>query len=351
MRGKINKTVLLLLLLSFSWSLAAGERVLVDLDTAILAALENDLSFRIAVINYEKNRLEQEKREANYLLQVSRYNELEMEISRISMENSYRNAVNSLINSVIKEYADLWLAGLDLEIKEKSFALEEMRWQEALKQYEIGDLGSISLLEQENSYNNAAFNLEIARDDYWQRKKEFSRKLPTVEGELELAGLAYIEEWEISEEEVMEIALENSTELELAQARLLLAEIDLERAELSAAELDRKIKEKSLDTARLELEKSREELLDKIRQSYYQFKQAVKRIRLSEERLKGAEERYRLREQQYAAGLITRMEVLEYELNLLQARYNYYTAIAGYYQAENNLRQNLNLQTGVFLNE
>ena len=45
MRGKINKTVLLLLLLSFSWSLAAGERVLVDLDTAILAALENDLSF------------------------------------------------------------------------------------------------------------------------------------------------------------------------------------------------------------------------------------------------------------------------------------------------------------------
>ena len=30
MRGKINKTVLLLLLLSFSWSLAAGERVLVD---------------------------------------------------------------------------------------------------------------------------------------------------------------------------------------------------------------------------------------------------------------------------------------------------------------------------------
>src|SRR5690554_4986154 len=203
MRGKINKTVLLLLLLSFSWSLAAGERVLVDLDTAILAALENDLSFRIAVINYEKNRLEQEKREANYLLQVSRYNELEMEISRISMENSYRNAVNSLINSVIKEYADLWLAGLDLEIKEKSFALEEMRWQEALKQYEIGDLGSISLLEQENSYNNAAFNLEIARDDYWQRKKEFSRTLPTVEGELELAGLAYIEEWEISEEEVM----------------------------------------------------------------------------------------------------------------------------------------------------
>lgn len=67
--------------------------------------------------------------------------------------------------------------------------------------------------------------------------------------------------------------------------------------------------------------------------------------------MKGAEERYRIREQQYAAGLITRVEVLEYELNLLQARYNYYSAIANYYQAENNLRQNLNLQTGVLLNE
>lgn len=342
MRGKINKTVLLLLLLSFSWSLAAGERVLVDLDTAILAALENDLSFRIAVINYEKNRLEQEKREANYLLQVSRYNELEMEISRISMENSYRNAVNSLINSVIKEYADLWLAGLDLEIKEKSFALEEMRWQEALKQYEIGDLGSISLLEQENSYNNAAFNLEIARDDYWQRKKEFSRKLPTVEGELELAGLAYIEEWEISEEEVMEIALANSTELELARLELVLAEIDQERAGISAAELDKKIKEKALEVARLELEKRKEEFLDKVRDAYYQYQQAHKRIQLNEERLQGAEERYRIREKQYAAGLISKIEVMEYELNLLQARYNYYSSIANLYQAEEGLRQILN---------
>jgi len=351
MRGKFSKTVLLLLLLVFSWSLMAGEKIVIDLNTAIKMALENDLNFRIATINYEKNKLEQEKREANYLLQASRYNELEMEISRISMENSYRNTVNSLINNVIKEYADLWLAGLDLEIKEKTFALEELRWQEARKQYEIGDIGSISLLEQENAYNNAAFNLEIARDYYQQRKKEFSRKLYPVEGELELAGLVYIEEWEIAEKEVLETALENSTELELARARVLLAEIDLERAEVSAAELDRKIKDKSLEAARLELENSREELLDKVQQSYYQFKQAVKRIKLSEERLKGAEERYRIREQQYAAGLITRVEVLEYELNLLQARYNYYSAIANYYQAENNLRQNLNLQTGVLLNE
>lgn len=63
--------------------------------------------------------------------------------------------------------------------------------------------------------------------------------------------------------------------------------------------------------------------------------------------MKGAEERYRIREQQYAAGLITRVEVLEYELNLLQARYNYYSAIANYYQAENNL-ENLRFD---FLND
>lgn len=279
MRGKINKTVLLLLLLSFSWSLAAGERVLVDLDTAILAALENDLSFRIAVINYEKNRLEQEKREANYLLQASRYNELEMEMSRISLENNYRNTVN---------------------------------------------------------------NLAIARDDYQQRIKEFSRQLDPLEGELELAGLTYREKWPLSEAEALEIALANSTELELARLELVLAEIDQERAGISAAELDKKIKEKALEVARLELEKRKEEFLDKVRDAYYQYQQAHKRIQLNEERLQGAEERYRIREKQYAAGLISKIEVMEYELNLLQARYNYYSSIANLYQAEEGLRQILN---------
>ncbi|HQD04123.1 MAG TPA: TolC family protein [Halanaerobiales bacterium] len=342
MGSKLKKTVLVLILLTFSWSLWAGEKFVLDLDTALSMALANDLNFRIATINYERSKLEQEKREANYLLQASRYNELEMEMSRISLENNYRNTVNNLVSRIINEYSSLWLAGLDLEIKEKSFLLEELRLEEARKQYEIGDIGSISLLDQENSYNNAEFNLAIARDDYQQRIKEFSRQLDPLEGELELAGLTYREKWPLSEAEALEIALANSTELELARLELVLAEIDQERAGISAAELDKKIKEKALEVARLELEKRKEEFLGKVRDAYYQYQQAHKRIQLNEERLQGAEERYRIREKQYAAGLISKIEVMEYELNLLQARYNYYSSIANLYQAEEGLRQILN---------
>src|SRR5690554_2026185 len=324
-------------------SSAAGE---LDLETAVDRALENSLDYQIATVDFEKSKLEHQKSIAGNLLQPSRYNELSMEISRISGENTYRNTGFQVIQNTIRQYGELWLSDLDLEIKEKNLELEKMRLEEARAQYEIGDIGSITLLERENSYKDTDFNLEMVRDDYQQKSRQFRAELGW-DAELKFKGLSYENDWTVSEEEALETALNNSIDLLLSKKRLELAEIDLERASVSAAELDKKIKDKALESSRLEVKKRQDNLVNSIQQTYYQFKQAVKSLELAEERLRGAEERYRLREEQYQAGLITKIELLEFEVNMLQARYNYLSRITDYLLSEESLRQEMVIESGV----
>lgn len=344
-------TIIILILINISFLTFAEEKLIVDLNTAIEKIIENDLDYKITTANYEKTRLEHEKRKANYLLQQSRYNELEMESSINSAENTYKNEKEQLINSIISEYTDLYLAALDLEIKNINFELAETRLQKAEAQYEIGDIGSIALLDQENSFKDIQFSLQTASDELQHKMKEFAGKLGLNGKMLELVELSYSNEWQVKEEEVIAAILENSFQLYSRGVQLSLAEIDLERAELTAAELDRKIKEKSLEIARLELEKTRDELKESARQSYYQYKQAVKKVDLNRERMRSAEEKYRLREEQYSLGLITKVEVLEYKVSMLQAKYNYLSAVANYYLTERTLKWEMGLETEVLLDE
>lgn len=347
----VNRIVLILMLVTVSWSVTAEEANRFDLKTAVNLVLENDLDFIIATIELDKAELEYEKRRANNLLQPSRYSELETEFSLQSARNGYQNAKYQLVADTITQYTNLWLARLDLDIKDKNAGLENRLLKEARAQYEIGDIGSVDLLERENSYKDTMFNLETARDDYQQGVRRFITRLNLDKTELLLADLIYTDSWQITETEAVETALENSVDLDLKEVQLELAEIDLERAEVSAAELDKKIKEKTVEAARLEKEKAREELEDSTKEVYYQFKQAVKRIGLTAERMAEAEEKYKLRQEQYKAGLITISEVLEYEINMMRARYEYLSVIAEYYLKEEGLRQKMNLESGVLTDE
>ena len=208
-------TIIILILINISFLTFAEEKLIVDLNTAIEKIIENDLDYKITTANYEKTRLEHEKRKANYLLQQSRYNELEMESSINSAENTYKNEKEQLINSIISEYTDLYLAALDLEIKNINFELAETRLQEAEAQYEIGDIGSIALLDQENSFKDIQFSLQTASDELQYKMKEFAGKLGLNGKMLELVELSYSNEWQVKEEEVIAAILENSFQLYL----------------------------------------------------------------------------------------------------------------------------------------
>jgi len=322
---------------------AAAETV--DLQSAIEIALEHSLNLQLEELNLQRAELEYKRKVAGNLLTSSRHSELEAVHSLAAARNSYRTAYHNLLRNITQQYINVFLAELDLEIKEMRFELEDSLLEAARARFQIGDLGSISLLEQENSYNDAWFNLETSRDDYAQKRKNFASLLG-LEAPAPV-DLVLPPEWEITEEEAIYTALENSTELSLARQELELAESDLKRTKISGPPLDIASKEIALEICKVKKERLQEEIINAAQEAYYQLKQAEKRIRLSKERLSEAQTKYEVRKNQYEAGLIKPTEILQYEINRKESEYQYQSAVADYYLRKLALEQALNLDIGV----
>lgn len=343
--------VLPIMLTVIPMTVIGAEARKLDLKAAVNMGLEQNLDLKIEELNLEKAELEYRKKKANNLLSQSRYSELEAKYTLAAAQNTYQNVHDNLVKNIIQQYTNIWLSELDLEIKDRKVKLEKLLLEAAKAHYEIGDIGSIDLLEQENAYKDAQFNLEIARDDYQRSVKEFKTLLGLNEIKPVLAGLEPPRVWAVTEEQAIHTALENSIELKLKNEEVELAELDLERAKISAPELDRRIKEVALEIARTEKESIQEEIINSTQQVYYQLKQAVKKMNLKKESLTEAKEKYNLRKEQYKAGLIAETEVLQYEVNMMETEYQYKSAIADYYLQEQSLRQAMNLELGVFMND
>lgn len=320
----------------------------IDLQTAIEIALDHNLNLQLEKLSLRRAELEYQRKMAGNLLTSSLHTQLEAEHSLAAAENSYRTAYNNLLRNITQQYINLFLAGLDLEIKEMRVELENLLLEAARVRFQMGDLGGISLLEQENSFNNARFNLETSRDDYAQKRKNFASLLG-LKMPVSVVGLVPPPSWEISEETAINTALENSAELSLARRELELAESDLVRTKISGPPLDIEMKEIALEICRVKNERLKEEITNAAQEAYYHFKQAEKRIGLSKERLSEAQTKYDVREEQYAAGLVKSTEFLQYEINLKEAEYQCQSAIAEYYLRKLALEQVLNLDTGVMI--
>lgn len=339
------------LLLGMMGSAVLAEADKLELEEAIDMVLAQNLELKLEKLNLEKAELQYQKKKASNLLEQSKYSELEAEHSLASAENTYQNVFDNLVSKTIQQYTDIRLSVLNLEIMEKRVKLEELMLEEAKAQYEIGDIGTIELLEQENSCKDTEFNLETAGDDYQQKLKEFKTLLGMDELNSSLAEFNQPSIWEVTEKEAVETAVDKSINLQLQKDQLQLAEIDLKRARVSASALDIEIAELSKDAAEVRLKQTREDIINSVEKTYYQFKQAVKKMNLQEERLTEAQEKYELRQKQYDAGLITKKDVLQYEINLLEAEHDYRSARASYYLNEQSLRQAMNLETGVFADD
>ena len=346
---KKKLVILFFLTLSVTTATFAAEINQLDLSTAVNIAIEQNYDLQLARLKLAKAKLEYQRQNASNLLTPSKYSKLSAEFSLAAAENTYQNSLDHVISSTISQYNTIWLANLDLEIKNKQLELAKKELAQAKAQYEIGDIGSIALLEQENKYQDAQFTLEKNHDDYQHNLRTFRITLRLEQNELLPEKLAYPTIWEIDEQEAITTALNNSRDLKLREDEIELARIDLERAEVSSSELDWEIKEITLKLTELEKEKTSEEVTTTTQEKYYQFKQTIKDMELKKEQLTEAEEKYLLFDQQHKLGLVTPIELLQYEINLLQAKYRYQAVVANYYLHEQVLKQSINRETGVFL--
>ena len=322
----------------FSGGLFAAETKEMNLGQAINLALENNLNLKIANLDLENAQIDYEKTKANNLLTESRYIELQGDLGLLQAKDNYTQTRNQVIIDVVQKYLQLNQAKKNITAKGKEAELEKNLLEEVKAQVEAGHKGSLDLLQQENKYNNAVFNLEKANDDYHQSFGEFKLELGLNnqgEEELNLVEVDYPETWKIGEEEALKMAIENSFTLELMRRQIELTKVDLERAEVAASpELDLRKLRNNIELANLNFNKTQKELDNSIRKQFYAYKQSINSLDLSQQNLNQSQESSSIIIDQVKAGLKTKNDLLSAEISLLQAEYSLKSTILNYYMTK-----------------
>ncbi len=304
----------------------------INLSQAVNLALENNIDLKIANLDLENAQINYQKNKAANLFTNSNYLGLQIDLGLVQAEDNYSQTKNQIIIDVVQHYLQLNQVKRDILIKEKQVKLEKKYLEEIKDQVKIGNKGSLDLLKQENRYDNAVFNLERVNDDYRQFLREFKIELGLNQGEeynfLEVESLRI---WQIKEEEVLRETLKNSFALKAKKRKIELEEVDLERAQVAGVpELDLKKIKNDKELANLNYEKIEKELDSLAKKQYYFFRQAIKSLDLYQQNLVQAQENNDIVVEQVKADLGTETEFLSAEINLLQAGYNYYSAITNY---------------------
>ncbi len=341
----IVKSTILFLFIFFIFSgvLYAAEPEEINLSQAINLALENNLNLKIANLNLENAQIDYEKNKANNLLTESRYIELQGDLGLFQAQDNYNQNRNDVIIDVVQKYLQLNQAKKNITTRSKEAELEKNLLEEVKAQVIAGHKGNLDLLQQENKYNNAVFDLEKANDDYHQSFREFKLELglnDQGEEEFNLVEVDYPIVWQIDEEEALKKAIENSFILELREKQIELDKIDLERAEVAASpELDLRKLKNNIELSNLNFNKTQKELSNSIKNQFYTYRQAINSLDLGQQNLNQAQENNSILIEQVKAGLKTKKDLLSAEISLLQAEYSLNSAILNYYTAKLTLQK------------
>jgi outer membrane protein TolC len=315
----------------------------IDLSLAVNLALTNNLNLKIANLDLENAQIDYEKTKAGNLLTKSRYTQLQGDLGLLQAKDNYTQTGNQVIIDVVQKYLQLNQAKKNISVSSKKVELEKKLLEEIKAQVQSGYIGNLDLLQQENIYQNAVFNLEKANDDYDQSFKEFKVELGLVnqgEEEFVLSIIDSLKVWEISEEEALKRARENSFALELSKRQIELGKVDLERAEVAASpKLDLQKLKNIVALANLNYDKTQKELNNSISKQFYVYKQAIDNLDLSRQNLNQAQENNSIIVEQVNAGLKTKSDLLSAEISLLQAEYDLESTILNYYISKLTLQQ------------
>ncbi len=325
----------------------------ITLEEMIQKALDHHLDYAMAEVNLENALLDYEKTKASNLMTGSTYIEYQAELIKLQAEDTFRQTENMVIIEAVQQYFQLLQAKMDIHIREKQVTLEEKLLEETRNQVEAGHKGTLELLQQQNSYDSALFNLEQARNEYEELLAETAVRLHMPEEYIvPLPVRAPDKFWEMSSQEVREKAFQENKSILLREKQLKLAQLDLERALVSATpDLDKKKLKNNVIIAELQLQKVQEDLRSTATQHHSTLNHSKRNLQLVQQNLEQARENYEIISSQKKSGLRTEGDLLAAEIALLQAQYSLTGTINNYYLNLLRLQQLLGYEIGVFLDE
>ena len=324
------------------------------LSKAIQLALTQNLDLKIAELNMSNDKLSYQKIQANNIFSESNLMDLQAKIALAKAKNTYLQTRNQIVIELYQKYNQIINSQMDIQIKEKKLELENKILQTVNKGVERGHRGQLELLQQQNKYDNALFDLEKVNDNYQQFLWELKFYLGIeVESKLSLTTDIFpLSKWKITQQEVIEMAVEKNMILEVRKRNIELAELKFKRAKVvDTPKLDQKILKNNKKLAKLQYKMSINDLKSKVQKKFYLYRQATKKLNLSLHNLKQAEKNYEIIKKQERVGLKTKNDLLVAKINQLQADYNYKGAIVNYNLQKLQLKNLLGFEIGVSLDE
>ncbi|MGM0501606.1 MAG: TolC family protein [Bacillota bacterium] len=323
------------------------------LTEAIDLALKYDLGSQLAKANLEESKINYQQQKANNLGLNSRYRSLKNKLNLATAEENYLQARNDLIISVVDNHLTIVEKELDIKAKEKQLEYERELLKSIGIRVERGEENHINLLEQQTDYNEATFDLEQVENDYYLSIRDLELKINrSLDQNMKFKNIKEVKILTLKEEQALQQAVENNRFLELREKYVKLADISLNKSKISQnSELNLRMNRINKKTAGLEYEKEKKDLENEVKKKYYLLQQAIGILDLREQQLQQVEENYQIVKKQKEAGFKTADQLLLATANLLEAEYNYQTAVSNYYLGQLQLQKAMGLEIEVVLDE
>jgi outer membrane protein TolC len=353
MNKKLTAFLMIIIIIGFTNILFAEEAELnnseFDLNQVISRVLQENAEIKEAEKSLEKAKIEYKIADINNLRKQSNYSKLEAEYNLKSSRKDYLDSKNEIITETINQYSNVYLDKLNLSVLKKVMEAEKMLYEQYKAQNKLGEVTNIDLLEQFNNYQDAKFDYETAEDQYLQSLKQLKLTLDLdLESNISVERLSEPEILKIGEKEALSQALNNNLEIKLGEISNQLKKIDQTRSEITDSKLNKNIDNLEIEIANYNLKALINQHKISAQDSYYSYQQAAKNMKLKKETYQESENQYQLMKEKYQLGMSTKTDLLQYEANMLEAEYNYKSSISELYIAEQSLKEELFMDTGVF---
>jgi len=339
-----------LLVFGVSQATFGAEVKLLSLEEALTMGIQSTYEIKMAKLRLDNASFDYEQNKALNMLTTSKYSELQLELKLIQAEANYRQTKDKVLFEIAQKYVEMFKVEQEKRLKSKQVEIEEKSLRDLEIQVEKGYKTRLELLQQENKYHITLLALKKIEDNYQQLTRDFETKIGLEPGELgiELKDIATPTSWSLNEEEAIVLALKNSLTLQALTLETELAKIDLERAKIGPLlALEQKKLENNLELALLNQEQSRAEVKRVVGNQYASLRQVEEELALNRTHLEIVKKNYQLVQQLQAADLISLLDQISAEVELLQAEYQMRVAITGFYLEKWKLQQLIGLELEV----
>ena len=329
----------------------AEERL--SLEEALLLLEEHSTDLKIAELELSNAGVAYDKAQAELIRTESRLQELSAELQFQQAQQQYRSSLLGIYLTFMNDYQELQNLERELEIAEEEVGLARRKLREVEDEVEAGYEPLIELLRQQMELNNSLYERDETEADLEKRRRDFRSKLELEYIPYLTSRLVGLEEMNIpGRQEAVEMALDHSSRLETAGLSRDLARVELERAELSdSPSLDILELENNLELAELEVDQVREEVEEDVLDQLHRVNQAGRQVELAGDNLEQAEEHLRITREQREAGLISRTELDEAQLERNRVELEKQQALTSYMAAYFELREMLGVDLEVIRDE